>query len=148
MWLFGNLYEELVTDLQLIVNPRPGTLIGAFAVGSPIYYYLPWTPFCVVLVLILRLRFGRGAPARVRRAWNSAIGFIAIALIAKVILITQVNPVFRDPAVTSEVVYNRAVWWAFGNGIVIIAVAAAVILVTSWRRPPTVSDGFEPRNVD
>jgi hypothetical protein len=145
MWLFGNLYEELVTNLQLIANPRPGTLVGAFAAGSPVYYYLPWAPFCVVLAVILRLRFGRSAPAQVRRAWNSAIGFIAIAAIAKVILITQVNPVFRDPAVTSEVVYNRAVWWAAGNGIAIIAVAAAVVLLTSCRRPPAVSDALESR---
>jgi hypothetical protein len=49
MWLFGNLYEELVTNLQLIASPRPGTLVGEFAMGSPVYYYLPWTPLCVVL---------------------------------------------------------------------------------------------------
>jgi hypothetical protein len=145
MWLFGNLYEELVTNLQLIANPRPGTLVGEFAVGSPVYYYLPWTPLCVILLVILRVRFGRSAPARVRRAWNGAIGFIAFAVIAKVFLITQVNPVFRSLAVSSEVVHNRAAWWAFGNGIVIIAVAAAVVLLALCRRPDTVSNGFESR---
>ncbi|RCG31706.1 hypothetical protein DQ384_09180 [Sphaerisporangium album] len=142
MWLFGNLYEELVTNPQLIANPRPGTLVGAFAVGSPVYYYLPWAPFCVVLAVVLRLRFGHSAPARVRRAWNGAIGSIAVGVVTKMILITQVNPVFRDPALSPEFVHNRAVWWAFGNGIAIIAVATALVLLTSSRRPPTGGDAL------
>ncbi|MDP9847668.1 hypothetical protein [Streptosporangium lutulentum] len=145
MWLFGNLYEGLVTNPQLIANPRPGTFVGEFAVGSPVYYYLPWAPFCVILMIVLRVRFGRGAPARVRRAWNGAIGFVVVAVIAKVVLITQVNPVFRDPAVSGELVRDRAVWWAFGNGVATIAVAAAVVLLTFHRRPSTVGDGVESR---
>ena len=44
MWLFGNLYEQIVWNPQLLADPRPGSLVGVFAAGSPIYYYLPWAP--------------------------------------------------------------------------------------------------------
>jgi hypothetical protein len=136
MWLFGNLYEELVWNLQLIADPRPGTVVGAFAVGSPVYYYLPWTPLSIVLAVVLRVRFGDIAPFQVRRAWNGVIGSLAVAMITKVALIAAVNPIFRDPTVSSGVVHDRAVLWAFGNGIAIVAVAAAVLLLTAWRRSP------------
>jgi hypothetical protein len=135
MWLFGNLYEALVWNLQLIADPRPGTLVGAFAVGSPVYYYLPWTPLSVVLAVILRLRFGAIVPVHVRRAWTGGIGCLVFAVIIKIFLITQVNPTFRDPTVSSGFVHDRAVMWAFGNGAAIVAVAAAVLLLTRWRRP-------------
>jgi hypothetical protein len=135
MWLFGNLYEAVVWNPQLIADPRPGSLVGEFAVGSPVYYYLPWTPVSVILAVILRLRFGAIAPPHVRRAWNGAIGCLIFAVLTKVFLITRVNPTFRDPTVSSQVVHDQAVVWAFGNGIAVVAVAAAVVLLTVWRRP-------------
>lgn len=136
MWLFGNLYEQLVWSPRLLADPRPGTLVGTFAAGSPVYYYLPWAPLTVVLAVVLRMRFGASAPPQVRRAWNGALGLLLAAVAMKVFLITQVNPVFRDPAVSSELVHDRAVLWAFVNGVVVLAVAAALLLLTAWRRPP------------
>ena len=68
----------------------PGTVVGAFAVGSPVYYYLPWTPLSIVLAVILRVRFGDIAPFQVRRAWNGVIGSLAVAMITKVVLIAAV----------------------------------------------------------
>jgi hypothetical protein len=135
MWLFGNLYEAVVWNPQLISNPRPGMLVGELAVGSPVYYYLPWGPLGIIFAVILRLRFGPIAPVHVRRAWNGAIGLLVVAVITKVLLITQVNPVFRDPTVSSHTVHDQAVVWAFGNGIATVAVAAGVLLLTRWRRP-------------
>lgn len=121
MWLFGNLYEQVVWIPQLLVNPRPGSLVGVFAAGSPIYYYLPWAPLCVLLAVVTR------AP-------KPALGCLAVSVAMKILLITQVNPVFRDPAVSRDVVHDNAVLWAFGNGVVIIAVAAAILLVQRARR--------------
>jgi len=135
MWLFGNLYEELVPNLQLIANPRPGTVPDLFAVGSPVFYYLPWAPITVVLAVVLRVRFGAAAPPAARRAWDRLLGCVAVGAVAKILLITQVNPVFRDPSASRDVVHGQAVLWAFGNGVAIIAVAAALVLLTSSRLP-------------
>jgi hypothetical protein len=121
MWFFGNLYEQVVWNPQLLADPRPGSLVGVFAAGSPIYYYLPWGPLGVVLAVATR------AP------WP-ALGCLAVSVGLKVLLITQVNPVFRDPAVSRDVVHDHAVLWAFGNGIVVVTVAAAILLVQRARR--------------
>lgn len=136
MWFFGNLYEALVWNPQLIVDPRPGSLVGSFAIGSPVYYYLPWTPVSLILAVALRVRFGAAVSSRVRRAWSAAIGCLVFAVVTKIVLISQVNPTFRDATVSAEMVRDRAVWWAFGNGLVVVAVAVAIVLLTAWRRPP------------
>ncbi|GLZ35282.1 hypothetical protein Lesp02_74690 [Lentzea sp. NBRC 105346] len=120
MWFFGNLYEQIVWNPQLPADPRPGSLVGVFAAGSPIYYYLPWGPLGVVLAVVTR------AP------WP-ALGCLAVSVMAKILLITQVNPVFRDAAVTRAVVHDHAVLWAFGNGVVVVSVAVAILLIQRAR---------------
>ncbi|MFI6094549.1 hypothetical protein ACIA8G_03295 [Lentzea sp. NPDC051213] len=134
MWLFGNLYEQIVWNPQLLADPRPGTLVGTFAAGSPVYYYLPWAPLGVALAVVTRVRLPRTAPGRVLRAWNVALGCLAVALAMKILLITQVNPLFRDPAASREQVHDHAVLWAFGNGITVVTVAAALLLITGRAR--------------
>ncbi|MCX2947319.1 hypothetical protein [Lentzea sp. NEAU-D7] len=62
MWLFGNLYEQVVWNPQLLADPRPGSLVGVFAAGSPIYYYLPWAPLAVVLAVVTRVPKPAGLP--------------------------------------------------------------------------------------
>lgn len=121
MWLFGNLYEQVVWNPQLLADPRPGSLVGVFAAGSPVFYYLPWAPIAVVLAVVTR------AP-------RPALGLLAVSVAAKILLITKVNPVFRDPAVPREEVHSHAVLWAFGNGIVVITVAAAILLIQRAQR--------------
>ncbi|MEV6350754.1 hypothetical protein [Actinoplanes sp. NPDC051851] len=129
MWLFGNLYEEIVWIPRLIAHPRAGTLVEAFAPGSPVYYYLPWIPVAVALAGLLRLRFGALVPSRIRRSWTGAIGALAVAMAGKAFLIIEVNPVFRDPAATTRLVHDRAILWASCNGAVIVAVATALVLL-------------------
>ncbi|MDX8147883.1 hypothetical protein SK854_37625 [Lentzea sp. BCCO 10_0061] len=121
MWLFGNLYEQIVWNPQLLADPRPGSLVGVFAAGSPIYYYLPWGPLGVILAVVTR------AP-------RPALACLAVSVAMKILLITQVNPVFRDPAVSRDVVHDHAVLWAFGNGLVVLAVAAAILLIQRAQR--------------
>ncbi|MEV6239058.1 hypothetical protein [Lentzea sp. NPDC051838] len=123
MWFFGNLYEQVVWNPQLLADPRPGSLVGVFAAGSPVYYYLPWGPLAVVLAVVTR------AP-------RPALACLALSVAMKILLVTQVNPVFRDPAATRETVHTHAVLWAFGNGVVVIAVAAAILLVQRAQRSP------------
>ncbi|KJK33496.1 hypothetical protein UK23_45820 [Lentzea aerocolonigenes] len=123
MWFFGNLYEQVVWNPQLLADPRPGSLVGVFAAGSPVYYYLPWGPLAVVLAVV------SGAPR-----W--ALSCLALSVAAKILLITQVNPVFRDPAASRDTVHHHAVVWAFGNAVVLVAVAAAILLVQRAQRRP------------
>ena len=121
MWFFGNLYEQVVWNPQLLADPRPGSLVGVFAAGSPVYYYLPWGPLAVVLAIVTRVSL-------------PALGFLAVSVAMKILLITQVNPVFRDPLATRDDVHHHAVLWAFGNGVVVIAVAAAILLIQRAQR--------------
>ncbi len=132
--LFGNVYEQVVPNLANLTDPRVGGLVGALAPGSPLYYYLPWAPLGVVLVAVLAARLGRlGAPRWVVRRVRAALGVLAVAVVAKVALITTVNPRFRDPDATVESVRSAAVTWAYGNGVAVVAVAAALVLLLSWR---------------
>ena len=132
--LFGNLYEEVVGNPATIAAPHVGALVGELAPGSPLYYYLPWAPLGVVLTAILAVRLSRlTAPTWVRRRMQRALAALIIAIAAKTALITTINPRFRDPNSTTEAVREWAITWAFGNGITILAVAAALALLLSWR---------------
>ena len=102
--------------------------------GSPVYYHLPWAPLGVVLVVVLAVRLRRlAAPGWVVRRVNGALAALAVAVAAKVVLITTVNPRFRDPDAAVELVRRSAVVWAVGNGVAVLAVAAALVLLLSWR---------------
>jgi F0F1-type ATP synthase membrane subunit c/vacuolar-type H+-ATPase subunit K len=132
--LFGNLYEEVVGNVATLADPRVGALVGPLAPGSPVYYYLPWAPVGVVLAVVLAVRLRRlGAPAWVVRRTRVALGALAVAVAAKVVLVTTINPRFRDPDATVELIRRSAVAWAVGNGIAIVAVAVALVLLLSWR---------------
>lgn len=132
--LFGNLYEEVVTNAATIADPRVGSSVGELAPGSPLFYYLPWAPLGVVLVAVLAVRLGRlGAPTWVARRVQGALAALAVAVAAKVVLITTINPRFRDPSTPVEAVRESAIVWAFGNGAAVLAVAAALVLLLSWR---------------
>ena len=79
--LFGNLYEEIVSNTAGIAHPRVGALVGELAPGSPLYYYLPWAPLGVVLVAVLAVRLPRlGAPAWVTRRVRGALAALALLL--------------------------------------------------------------------
>jgi hypothetical protein len=68
-----------------------------------------------------------------------ALVLLAIGAVAKTTLITAVNPMFRDPAQQADEVRELTVLWLTGNGLTIVAVATAIVLLTSWRAP--VADG-------
>ncbi len=132
--LCGNLYEQVVSNPANLTNPQVGGLVPALAPGSPLYYYLPWAPLGVVLVAVLAVRLPRlGAPGWVVRWTRAALGALAVAVAAKVVLITSVNPRFRDPGTGAEEVRGWAVTWAVGNGLAIVAVATALVLLLGWR---------------
>ena len=132
--LFGNLYEEVVTNAANIADPRVAGLGGELSPGSPLYYYLPWAPLGVVLVAILTVRLGRlAAPSWIVRRLAGALAALAVAVVSKVLLITRINPLFRDPTIAVESLREAAITWAFVNGVAILAVTTALALLLSWR---------------
>lgn len=132
--LFGNLYEELVSNVAVLARPRPGEAVGALEAGSPVYYYLPWAPLGVILVAVLAQRLStRGAPGWVVRRLRLALAALAVAVAAKAVLIASVNPRFRDPAEDAGTLRDLATLWAGINGVAILGVAAALTLLLTWR---------------
>jgi hypothetical protein len=110
-----------------IATPEIGGLVDELAPGSPLFFYLPWAPLGVVLAASLTVRLPRlGAPSWVvRRVWW-ACGAVGVAVAVKVLLITRVNPHFRDPHADVGELREWAVRWAIGNGAAILAVGAAL----------------------
>jgi hypothetical protein len=140
--LFGNLYEEVVTNPRMIVMPHPGE--GVLAVGSPLYYYLPWAPLGVILTVVLAFRLA-SAPPWVRRRMRWAVACLAVAVATKAYLITWINPRFRNPVEAPQLLRSLAIEWELLNGIAIVAVAAALWMILAWRAKlldlATLSDG-------
>ena len=130
--LFGNLYEELVTNVHTYANPRPGA-VGALAPGSPLFYYLPWVPLGLLLAVVLVIRLHRMAPAQVARRGRQALLCLGIGVGAKAILISSINPQFRREDISPSQIQSLSVTWGVINGIAIIAVAAAIGLLLTWR---------------
>jgi hypothetical protein len=132
--LFGNLYEQLVSNVAVIARPRPGEAVGALDPGSPVYYYLPWAPLGVILVAVLAHRLAAaGAPSWVVRRLRLALTALAGAIAAKAVLISSVNPRFRDPAEGIGTLRDLAMLWAGVNGVAILGVSVALTLLLSWR---------------
>ena len=131
--LYGNLYEEVVTNVRSIADPVPGDLVGELAPGSPLFFYLPWAPVGVVLVGILAVRLRRTAPAWIARRAALACVALLVAVGAKAYLIARLNPTARDASASPATIRDTAVQWAFVNGIAILAVATALALILTWR---------------
>ncbi len=130
--LFGNLYEELVTNIHTYADPQPGS-VGALEPGSPLFFYLPWVPIGLVMAVVLVVRLHRHAPrsAALRGRW--ALACLVVAFAAKQYLISTVNPQFRSATISADDIRSLAVHWGIVNGIAVVAVAVALVLLTSWR---------------
>ena len=130
--LYGNLYEEIVSNLRAIAHPVPGQLVGPLEPGSPLYFYLPWVPIGLVLAFVLTWRL-RHAPRWITRRLRAACWALLLAVAVKVYLIGWVNPTARDATASAATTRDSAILWAVPNGVAILAVATALILLVSWR---------------
>ncbi len=130
--LSGNLYEELVTNVRTYADPQPGS-VGALDPGSPLFFYLPWVPIGLVLAVVLVVRLHRHAPTYAARRGRWALVCLAVAFGVKQYLIIEVNPQFRSETISSDHIQSLAMQWGIINGIAVITVAIAVVLLTSWR---------------
>ena len=107
--------------------------MGELDPGSPLFFYLPWVPIGLGLAVVLTIRLHRLAPAAVARSARWAMAWLAVAVIAKAGLISQVNPQLRRTDLPADELRELAVVWAFGNGLAIVAVATALELLVAWR---------------
>jgi len=128
-WGFGNLYEFNGALGALVRGPKPGALVGAFDAGSPFYYFVPASPLALVLSLILGVRT-RHTPIAGRTA--GAAGLVTVAAGVTAVLVSSVNPKFRDPR--AEGLSALTVVWLAGNTLRMACVAGAVSRLLSWRR--------------
>lgn len=130
--LVGNLYEQVVTNVQSIVDPVPGRSVDELAAGSPLFFYMPWVPIGIAATVMI-WRKSRDVAAPSSRPIARALLLLGVAAVAKAVLIAMINPTFRDPTVAVDTVRANAIWWALGNGIAILAVAAAIGSLLQWR---------------
>lgn len=72
------------------------------------------------------------------------MAWLAVAVIAKAGLISQVNPQsqLRRTDLPGGELRELAVVWAFGNGLAVVAVASARVLLVAWR--PRLLDAAAP----
>lgn len=129
-WGFGNLYEAIVVMPWLWRLP-PGSLPAEFAPGSPVFYFVPAGVALLTLVWTLVIRVYRGTrSAGFRRAVLRAAVLVTIAAAGTGILVSAVNPTFRDPTASVASVRSAVMVWEMGNAVrIALAVAAAASLL-------------------
>ena len=74
-----------------------------------------------MLAVVLVVRLNRHGPRAVARRGRWAVTSLAVAVAAKAVLISQVNPQFRREDIALEHVSSLAVQWGAINGVAIVA---------------------------
>jgi hypothetical protein len=108
---------------------RPGEL----APGNPLFYYIPSSPVAAILTRILAFNLRKARLPGVRRDINTAAAAVAVATVAKVILISRINPLFRKPDADLPTLRRYGVIWLIANGISVVAVGTALVHMLRWR---------------
>jgi hypothetical protein len=134
-WGFGNLYESIVVMPWLWRLP-PGSLPAEFAPGSPVFYFVPAGVALLALAWTLVIRVYRtpGGTGSRRAVLRTAV-LVTIASAGTGILVTVVNPTFRDPMASVASVRSAVLVWEMGNAVRIALAVAAAISLLRWRGP-------------
>ncbi len=140
-WMYGNLYEEVVTAPPALTGAPRAALVGPLELGSPVWYYGPTLVVSVVLMWVLAARLQRasravGIPGPARWVSRGAVA-VAVAGLAKATLIIFVNPNFRNPSLAVEVRRQLTSLWLVANGAVVLLLAFSLVALLVWR--PTLS---------
>jgi len=130
-WGFGNLYEAIVVMPWLWRLP-PGSLPAEFELGSPVLYFVPAGVALLALTWTLVIRVYRG-PGGSRRAVLHAAVLITIAAAGTGILVSTVNPTFRDPMASVASVHTAVLMWETGNAVRLVLAALAAVSLFRWR---------------
>lgn len=135
-WGFGNLYEAVVVMPWLARLP-PGSLVGEFELGSPVFYFVPAGAVLVLLawglvVRVARDSAGRGASGSTRAVLAAAV-LVTVAAAGTGVMVGAVNPTFRDATATDADIRTAVVLWEVGNAARIALAAAAATSLIRWR---------------
>lgn len=129
-WGFGNLYEAVVVMPWLWRLP-PGSLVGEFEPGSPVFYFVPAGACLLVLVWALVGRVARDRTP-LRPVLTAAV-LVTLAAAATGVLVGLVNPVFRDAAAAVADVHTAVLLWEGGNLVRLVLAATAATCLIRWR---------------
>jgi hypothetical protein len=82
-WFFGNLYEAVVLSPNaLFAHSQAAALENIrelFRISAPYYYFLPWSPLSILLVIFLYAKVHRTAHRSLRR-WAGTAALLASAV--------------------------------------------------------------------
>ncbi|WP_020603893.1 hypothetical protein [Spirosoma spitsbergense] len=94
-WFFGNLYDTLILTPNVLLADDQVAMLGIvwrlFSVSPPYYYYLPWGPLSIGLVVYLWFRLRRTNSVQVRRWITYATGFAISAGVVTWYIIVHYN---------------------------------------------------------
>lgn len=129
-WGFGNLYEAIVV-LPWLWRLPPGSLPAEFELGSPVFYFVPAGVALLTLTWTLVFRVYRALIGG-RRAVLLAAVLITVAAAGTGLLVSTVNPTFRDPLASAASVHTSVLMWEAGNVARLALAAAAAITLYRW----------------
>jgi hypothetical protein len=81
-WFFGNLYEAVVFSPNILFASSKVAILEnvrkLFHFSAPYYYFLPWSPVSILLVIILYVKIHRDGTSMLKK-WVRAAMLLAIA---------------------------------------------------------------------
>lgn len=127
-WLFGNIYEEVLTPNSIAASIQALDAYNAFfRYTEPYYYYVPLTQLgCLA---ICSLAASRSVPFAVKAPLKRAAFFGAMALSATAFIVIHYNlrMFFGSVDYLGASVHRRYLEWAIWNAVRIVFVACEVL---------------------
>ena len=128
-WLFGNIYEEILTPNSITASVASLNCYNAFfRITEPYYYYVPLTQLgwlCLVAVA-----FSSGTPGGLRRLLRYAalFGSFAVALTIFIVVGYNMRMFFGPVARLGSAVHRLYLEWALLNALRIVLVGVECFL--------------------
>ncbi|MGA0560674.1 hypothetical protein ACO2Q8_28675 [Larkinella sp. VNQ87] len=142
-WFFGNLYEEIVLAPNQLSNSYQALQNWQeyFTITNQIYYYVPFTQFAVIALIVLFLK-STHQPEKDLLKKASIHGILAIVL--TVLIVTQLNVklFFGDLDKYRQQIHTLSVIWLIGNAIRLYLVGSSLyytLKVWTIRQPQPAS---------
>lgn len=127
-WLFGNIYEEVLTPNSITASIEALDAYNAFfRYTEPYYYYVPLTHLGCIAICIMAT--SRSVPLAVKSPLMRAAAFGVMALCATAFIVIHYNlrMFFGSVDYLGASVHRRYMEWAIWNAIRIVFVAFEVV---------------------
>ena len=129
-WLFGNLYEEILTPNSITATVEQLNAYNDFpSITEPYYYYIPLTQIGTLIVFYLA--FFSDLPSKLRKPLRFSAAASGLATALTVFIVTEYNMkmFFGDVTRFGEHVHQLYLEWAILNGLRIILIGAAIFFL-------------------